>query len=338
MNNSIKIFAVFVSILVLIGCDKAPDKNSSAVEVESIVSVNGKCLTREMQNRRVEMMIQLQMICRPKSTAADLAKLRRQLEKSYVDLFVDDVILKDYMAANGIVIPEKVVERSRAGALRYCKAAKIKSWADLLEKLGDHAAEFEDQVAIEMRRTAVFEKWASDNPTNLPPNFASSEIERIKLHNTHMDMTNVIVYARATNVWQKLEAGADFGEMAAQWSEVKTERDDRGDWGALDWRQIESDPLLYKYAKSLEIGKFSPPIEADNTLMILRVDKRDEKECKMSRIVFLLPMYWKVPTEAEIVETLQKAHAKRICKSKFVELRKAAKIVRFDNKKQGENQ
>ena len=331
-----KILFVLLSILLFFGCDKAPEAGQTFDGDSRIISVNGECLTREMLNRRVEMMIQLQMICRPKSTAADLAKLRRQLATSYADLFADDVILKGYMEKNGVVVPEKIAERCRTDALAHCKAAKVKSWTDLRKKLGNHALEFEDQVAIEMRRTAVFEKWVSENPTNLPPDYAAKKIERIKLHNTKMDLTNAVVYARATNVWQKLVAGADFGDMAAQWSEVKAERDDRGEWGALDWPQIEPDPLLYKYAKSLEIGKFSPPIEADNTLMILRVDKRDEKECTMSRIAFLLPLYWKVPTEAEVLEAVRKDHAKRVCKAKFAELKKAAKIEKFENKKQGE--
>ena len=320
---------IMPAMLMVVGCSRSEDRDGVApVTNDFVLSVNGQKLTQKDMNRRVEMMVRLKTLSQPETTAKDLEKFRSVLTRTYPDVFVSDVLLKGYAEENGIQTTTELLEAARTSAVRRYRQTRAKSWADLMKKMGESAQALGDQIEFEARRNQVYRHLVALNPTNIPPDFAQKQIDFAKSYNARMDLTNAVIYARATNVWQQLVKGGDFNELAAKWSEIPTEKADRGDWAALDWQQIERDPPLYSAAKALKPGEFSSPIEADNGLLILRVDKKDEKECKMSRIFFCLPLYKEVPTEEKVISVVKQAHGSKIFNAKMRELKEKAVIVK----------
>lgn len=313
-----------IALLGLFGCTEKRDY---------IVSVNGHELTEQALCRKVEMMVKLRMMNNPKVSAQELDRHRQKLRSSYEQLFTRNVLIGDFAAKNKIEISDEITARFHASAVKSCSKSGAKTWEALCEKLGGYAPEFTEQVEEEMRQCAVREWLAKENPTNLPPDFAAQQIEKIKEFNRTADATNALIFARATNVWQRLVKGADFGEMVQKFTEVDTERADRGEWGTLDWKQIQSDPYLYEYAKKLKPGEFSPPIEADGGLMIARIDEKKDDDCKISRIFFRLPMFAAMQTEEQILKAVRTRHALTLFNAKMAELKARARIVRGDQAK-----
>ena len=312
------IFAVVVVALFL-GCSKKQDENF-------IVSVDGRKLMPSLLTKRVEMMLFLQRAARPKMSIQEVEKIKKQLEISYPQLFVANVLLEEFAATNGIAVAENVLTNYQAMALKHCRGFKSKDWNGLLSELGSQAGEFSDLVMTEARRAAVKDWLVAANPTNVTPEFAARKRLELKDFNRRIDATNACIFAHATNVWQKIVAGMDFGDAAAEYSTLPAEQADRGEWATLDWKQIKPDEELYRWAKKLETGEVSPPIEADGGIMIARIDSKDEEECKISRIFFKQAINVVEMNEEEIVQFVKKQHELNLFGKKMAELRAAAVI------------
>lgn len=316
MVQSLKIL-LFVGLFSILGCAERDD---------FIVAVNRHRLTDEMVAKRVSMMEAVQSLAGKEVQKTELKRFRKKLTSTYPRVFVSNSILTDYMAAEGLKLPEQHLAKFRKKALLMFKKKKIGKWDDAMAKLGEHAGEFAAQVENEARRAFLLQHWAEATPTNVTPEVIASELKKIDDFNVRMTATNALIFVRATNVWNRLRSGEDFRQVAARCSDIKEERKDKGEWAKLDWQQMAGDAELIKYARKLNPGEFSPPIEADNGLMILRVDKKDEKECSMSRIFFQLYMLCAVPTKEALEARIKEDYAKRLFNEKYEALKAHAEI------------
>ena len=207
------------------------------------------------------------------------------------------------------------------------------TYDNLRRKVGSLAAVLDDFLRVQATEIAVRQRILEKNPLTLPPNYANEQIKRIKAYNAAMSLTNALVFARATNVWEKLKAGADFKQIARQFSEVPREAEDGGDWGSLGLQQLEPDEELVKWAQELRPGEFSPPIEGDNGLMILRVDSKKGDDFKLSRVYFRLPMFQELVGEEELLKMKRRQHEQAVLGREIMALVKAAKVVKPKSKK-----
>ena len=298
-----------------------------AREERLVVSVNGRKLTEPMLEKRVELMLTLQRAAKPKLSALDAGKLKKQLESTYPQLFISNSLLEEFAATSGIQVAKSVLTNFQARAVRHCRGFKAKDWAGLQTELGAYAGEFDGLVMAEARREAVRDWLVMANPTNLPPDYAAKKHLELIDFNRRIDATNVWIFAHATNVWKKIVAGADFGDMAAKYSDLPVEREERGEWATLDWKQIKPDEELYKWAKKLAPGEISPPIEADGGIMIARIDEKGDEECKISRIFFKQAVNVVIMSEDEIVKFEKMRYARKLFARKMAELQAAADIV-----------
>ena len=309
----------FLILVLLSGCQKDDD---------FIVSVNGRRLTQAEIDRNVKMMVSLRARSAKNIPSGELVKFPRSLESTYPILFERDAIIGSYAAEQGIVTSDALLGRYRKSAVRGLKPLKVKDWEGVSKVLGEDFPLFSARVDAEAREQAVRDYWVSQTPTNFSVGFAEGRIDQMKQFNRNMDASNVLIRARAEKAYGELKGGVDFKTVAARWSELEIERKDKGKWALLDWKQIESDKELNTWAKKLKPGEYSPPIEADNGLMILRVDRKDSKECKMSRIFFQLPMYYQIPTVEELIKQAEKDYAWKLFEEKFAELKAKAVIVK----------
>lgn len=333
------VYRVILGLLVafcMFGCS---DRQKDAIPVATnekggtnfVISVNGKCLTRAMIDERVGMMLALRKMSSTISEN-DRKKLKKSLTATYPSVFVDHALREMYARSVGIQVSDEILETCRARAVRNFRSLKVKDWEGLLKKVGSGARYFEELVAGEALNQAIAEYLQKLHPLVLPDDYAETEIQKLKDYNTRMDATNAVVHARATNVWEQIKGGLSFRLAAAKYSTLKQERKDKGKWAKLDWPQIEGDPELIAWARKLNPGEFSPPIEGDNGLMILMVDAKDEKECELSRIYFSLPLFATIPTPEQVIEEAKRKHLQKLLKETYKEVRSTANIVKGNQK------
>ena len=289
--------------------------------------VDGHKLTESGFAAKVEMMAKFKGALNSDLTVSKLDELKKNLKRSYPRVFLLDTVLAEYAKTNGIEVSAAAIQKVKRGFLHEEDEKKLNAaYARFADKMGDSWKEFEDYLSLTALKEDVTDFIAAQNRTNFPSAEIALECARLKKYNERMTATNVVIYARATNVWEQLKKGADFEQMVSKYSELEQERKDKGLWDTFDFQQLEPDPDVLNYAKTLEIGKFSPPIEGDNGLMIMRVDARDDGTCTISRIFFQLPMFAMEYTEAELLKKKEADYAKEVVQRKVQALIKAARV------------
>lgn len=316
--------------IVMAGCSRSSEAPDSKV----VASVNGHSLTiGELEARAVNIAT---LSCHraqkkgAKSLEKRFEKITSIFRKGYPKIWVEDRVLEDYAAKNGLVVSPSRLKQFQSGALRNF-GVKGEKYVDLLALEGLNVGYWEDQVRAEALRHIVEQHWAKLYPTNLPPTFADDMIAKMEARNRAMTVTNALVYAKATNVWEKLKAGADFVKMVKEFSEIKEEVADDGEWTIVDDKFLSDDPKLLRTLRAMKPGEFSPPVEGDNGLMIARLDRYEPDDgMAVSRIFFHLPLFLTPAPKDEIVKAALTKYAKALFKEKLSELVSAAKATYFE--------
>ena len=139
------------------------------------------------------------------------------------------------------------------------------------------------------------------------------------------------VHAEATNVCKRARAGEDFAKLAAEFSADDGAETD-ATWGTFDENQLVGEGIDETVLK-MKVGEVSDPVEADNGLLVLKLDRRDKDPSDpadvkyvISRIAFRLPLQLEEQTPDEIRADLRESARKRLFQERFEALKAKAKI------------
>lgn len=331
----IPLCACLVSALLLGGCARdagVVDDGTALGRLRAsdvVVSVNGVSLTKSALLARVGTMDALRRRRRPNVKVKNETANRLSLCRAYEPVFVEQTLLKEWAKREGVEIPAATLKEYEGRAFRNLRTKADKAFDDLFKVPGVDADELRGQIRGEALRKVVADVLVARNPTNLPPDFAQRELAKMRAYNEMMTRTNALIHARATNVWNRLKAGADFVATARAFTEIPEEVEDNGEWGTLDDQFLADDPALLAAIKNLKPGAFTPPMEGDNGLMIAKLDGRTEDgSYELSRIFFRLPLMIDYPTADEIVATAREKHRKNLFKGLLDNLKKIADVRR----------
>lgn len=313
----------------VIGC--SDDRRDVVAErgQKPIVTVLGKTLVKADVERKAKMLETLIQHRNPKARREQIEGALDKLFRGYPATFVRSAVLDDFAKKNKIVVPDAKLKDFQNMALRRYGGKDDKSYADMSKALGEFSVDLDEQVRSEAMGRIVREYWAKLYPTNIPASYVDRQLENFRLYNENVIKTNVLVFARATNVWEQLKAGASFKKMAVKYTELEEDRETEGFWGAVDSRQLTDEPELIAWCKKLKVGEFSPPFEGDNGVMIIRLeDVQDEgREFHLSRIYFMLAESRTPASRERILEAAYDKYADRLFETKLTELIKAANPV-----------
>ena len=299
---------------------------------EAVVSVADKVLTVREVNRRAANIAALYAHKTGKSDAGE--KVRAVFSKGYAKFWVEDTVLGVAAEKAGVVPSTNAIAECRRNAYLNFRAKGDRSYEDLMKLSGFHRELWEAQVWSEALRPAMRDYWAREFPTNLPPSYADDIIRKINEENAVFAISNRLQWAKATNVWEKLKAGADFGKTARAHSELEEEAADEGDWAVVDAKFLSDEPKLLKWLKAAKPGEFSPPIAADNGVMIARLNRLEEEDgFNISRIFFHLASILPPAGKDEIVAEAERAYAEKLFIRKLAEAVKNANPIYFEDNK-----
>ena len=330
--------------LVLIGCSEDSQQGVASAEKplqekpvrnRVIITANGRVLYQTNLNERVELMTKVATIANPNIKLSEIEKLRKKLRSMMPKMFVREVAFDEYAKANKIKVDGAAVEKAKKSLLAALGNRKPPKYESLRRKVGPLAAVLDGMVQAQATEGAVRQYILGKNPLQLPPNYAAEQIARTKAYNAEMSLTNALVFARATNVWEKLKAGAEFKKMAQQFSEVPKEAQEGGEWGTLGLQQLEPDEDLVKWAQKLQPGEFSPPIDGDNGLMILKMDSKKGEDYTLSRIYFRLPMFQEEVSEEELLKLKRQQHERAVLEKALKAIVESVDVEKPKKKRHG---
>ena len=297
------------------------------------MTANGFSLHLSEVQGRARMMAALHRHRFPNVRENVLQAFRRNYEAGYPKYWVEDTVLSQYAAAEKLSVPDKVLQDFTAKAFRTLRTKGDGKFEDLLKVPGVQAKDLRQQIAAEALRKVVSDHLFEQNPTNIPDSYVDEQLENIRDYNARMALTNAAVYARATNVWNRLKAGEDFVKLVHEETEVDDEKADDGEWGIFDLSAFDQEPALKAALAALKPGEFTPPVEGDNGLMIARLNEIDSTDgLDISRIVFRLPLFYKPAPREKILEAAYEKYRKSLFDRKLKELLENA-VINYEQKK-----
>ena len=330
MNNMGRVFLLKVVVAVLFAglcgaCAREGD----------VARVGSHRLSEDEQARRAGNIVALfRHRMGSRANTNQLERIRETFVRGYARVWVEDRVLEDYAAAENLVIPDELTKKFQNGAFENFRAMGDKNYGDLLKVEGLDVVLWSDQVRSEALRSVVKDHWVKLFPTNIPDSYVEQVIASVKRHNATMALTNAVQYAKATNVWEKLRAGADFVKTAKENTELDEEARDDGEWAVVDAKFLSDEPVLLKWLRGAKPGMVSPPIAADNGVMIARLDRFEEEGgFAVSRIFFHLGQVYEPAPKDQIVGKALADYAKNLFESRLDALVKASGATIFN--KQG---
>jgi hypothetical protein len=347
LKNTQMAFAV-LSLFLLIGCGNADrgaesnlnntNANDETLEKREnvLVKVGDKELKATDLLAESDLRCQLELIRNPKIRNNALENIRKRISSTAVKYFVTSTLFAEYIRENNIVIDSKVREKYITKLLKGFKVDKIE---DIKNKLPEYLVDrfefgIERSLIVEVARNAILEKAK----INVTEEQVAKALERYTTANEKASLTNALVYAHASNVWNRIVTKKrTFDESAYEYSEIESEVSQFGAWGCFKVSNFESDEEkpFRDWLSRAKPGDISPPLTVDSGLCITRLDSisdsEDEdpgsKDYALSRIYFRLPVFWEIPTQSEMRKIIFDADKNKAIEKELEELAKRHKVV-----------
>ena len=316
--------------LVLVGCKKTesepatatPPPNSTQTNDFIAVRIDGKDLTRGdvVRNGRVVLQLNMNKVRKTKIQKRELKALDRYCNAA-VSKEIARAAVERYVNDRRLPVPTNVIGRvtrrfeSQYGA--YSRKLKRRhNVNDLKYMLGKNAFRANEMI----REMAFYEVMTNDVVRSanivITDEMVRERQEQIKKANVRAAATNDLVFAKATNVWQKIVAKElAFEEAASKYSE--DEYIGEGcEWGCFTRDQLEGEDGVLALLPTIKTGDITPPIESDGGLAILRKDEDDsDKTYSFSRVFFRLPYFYDEESPEQARATLREMKTRELIRN-----------------------
>ena len=289
---------------------------------DKLVEIGTNSLTKSDIERLVNLRIRILRFSLPPSQRDGMvskAAVQVPILANAVDTYRAQTALLQWAATNGVTAGEEDLRTCERNFMLNCRSTERDFNAFLRSFSKEEAKTARERVRIEALMEKVRERVITERRDEIKPLDASLFIARITNYNHSAQMTNELVWARATNLWNQARNGADFAKLADENSEDETVHDG-GEWGAFRIGDLVNDGDLDKVVANMAVGEISAPLEADNALNIIklravtdamgkdvtRAERNSESRYDLARIMLKLPEIYEVPTLEEAKASLKR--------------------------------
>lgn len=273
------------------------------------------------------------------NSGVDASIVEMHMLDIYPSKTLTETVIRAYAATNGIA--PLVTDREEARMLfqRGCQNELV-PWVTFAKDFtGDAGKELASEIENAAILSAVRRNFFEKNK------IVVSDEEMLKCkdwltdYNARATSTNAVIWANASNVWQRIVKGEmTLEEAANKYSEDADDREN-GEWAAFPLNTFSDEPELAKTIARMTPGDITPPIEGDNGLMILKlvgIEKpekpTDPERYVLARVFFRLPEFYSV-SEGEALKEEMLATKRDRAFAEFVEaLTKSVKLEYVNGK------
>ena len=298
-----------------------------------VVCIDGQPLTRRdvVRNGKVMLTLNMNKMRRTKIGKKDWEYLTRYCAEA-AKREIGRAAVRRYLADHRLTPDSNVVARlTRAFARRYgVKSKKLKRWHtvdDLKYMLGTNAFRVDAEIRDRVDYATVTNAILAANPVVVTEPMVQKRLKEIADYNARAAATNAVVFARATNVWQKIVGKEITFEDAAKAYSEDAYLAYGCEWGLFTREQLSDEAEVLKLLPTLKVGDVTPPVESDGGLAILRMDASDDPDnVAFSRVFFRLPMFYTQETTAEARTALKEELSRELISETLKDVASKLKI------------
>lgn len=305
----------------------------AASDSSVVVCIDGQPLTRRdvVRNGKVMLTLNMNKMRRTKIGKKDWEYLTRYCAEA-AKREIGRAAVRRYLADHRLTPDSNVVARlTRAFARRYgVKSKKLKRWHtvdDLKYMLGTNAFRVDAEIRDRVDYATVTNAILAANPVVVTEPMVQKRLKEIADYNARAEATNAVVFARATNVWQKIVGKEITFEDAAKAYSEDAYLAYGCEWGLFTREQLSDEAEVLKLLPTLKVGDVTPPVESDGGLAILRMDASDDPDnVAFSRVFFRLPMFYTQETPAEARTVLKEELSRELISETLKDVASKLKI------------
>ena len=327
--------AAAAALILVSGCsrqDVDDNKGGTTKRDSTVLAAMGEdVFTRADMDEFVDLRVTVEYLVNEKFKKGREQAFKRNLITSSINGWIERTLLLQEARHLGCEADQKEVEDKVASIMKGLPALRQKN-ATLAESITEEWMEsLRASIRDELMAQAAFKaitaaaQTVTDDEINL-------RFRQLADYNDMAQKTNDLVMARATNVWEKLKAGADWDETVTMYTE-EPDTLGHGEWSVFTPDDLERMGNGFdEVVLGLEEGGFSAPIENDNGVMILQLaellegDKSNTHNYKLNRIYFKLPFFYKVPTREEMQKVVSEMHQNEIYGKWLAKAKESVKV------------
>ena len=294
MRRQMAVLAVVVCCLV--GCFWR-----EAADV-AIAELDGRKLTCSDCEAKIALRLKLFRLANPAADEETLSAYETRLRRSAVDRFVEESVVHEESARLKISAHDDEV------------CVQLDRFAPLLDRLTrDERTLLNAAAREEALACATRQAWMSSCEVSVSPEELQAAQVRVAEYEALVAATNAAVYARATNAWMRLVAGEPFVSVARQFNEAEGLDPADIEWGDFRLTDLADERDLVSAIDRLSVGDFTPPVQGDNGLMIVRMVARGNEDPE--RTITLERIFFHLAAETEPLMTDEIEHRLRQAKA-----------------------
>ena len=302
---------------------------------DMLIRIGTNTITRADLDRIVNLrakVVKMTLPAQQQFNAINTSAIRMPLLARLPETYRMQTALLKWAAENDIKPTPEELATFQKGFLASCKKPNA-DFAKFVKRnfTAEEIQTINERVHIEATCSKARKTYIAKNPAAIEKVDVDAYIKRVENYNRMASATNALIWAKATNVWNQAKAGADFAELAAEYSEDEGSSDDGGTWGVFRLSDLSGDGNLAKIVSALDVGAVSAPVEADNGLNLVKlVDVVNEQgepvsgarigdlRYELARIFFRLPEIYEIPARDEAARLIHEAATDRAVR-KFVQ-------------------
>ena len=265
-----------------VGCSKSGEGPKTEKDLV-LLEVNGHSLRQSDYDLRLKTRLRLLEIALPK---VEFKRSRENAEMSIraglADEFLQQTLLEtaanDFFRTNQVPPSlrsgvEKAARTEVLGTFSAMNGSNKVTFAEMTASLPEReracfVASVEGQVAVE-----TFCRIAYSNEWMLSEAAVQRGLTNLVTYNQHVQATNRVAFAFATNVWKQALGGSDFGQLADKYSQ-EVDKKPGGDMGECGKVDFEDDDETWAAISALKEGGITPPLMTFNGIEIFKLIKK----------------------------------------------------------------
>lgn len=296
------------------------------------IDVDGRALTGGEVEREIAFRLALVRFRKPKMADTALGKARRRIAASVTNELISGLLFQSAAARHGVCADEAV---TNAVLARYRRT--FAPGRDGLAKLERRLAQdglagvFTNCLARDLAREAYLAAFHGDE-LDVREKDVDALLERIRRFNETAAATNALAHAKATNLWRRVQSGADFAKLADAESE-DPDREPGGEIGECEKVDFEGIPGYWDAVSKLGAGEVSPVLRTDVALELVKAltplapsENTGEPARRLARIYIRLPAFHPEWTRDDARKELARETRQDVLRKAFSEVSAGAAV------------
>ena len=248
----------------LSGCS---GKTVAEADERPVLRVNGVDVTPADLKREVD--FRLALVQFRKGKPVDTEKIRARIARNVTNEVIAGLLYQTYPLERNAAV-QAAVEKDLAARYRRTFVPRRKTFEDFEDYLKKGALwdVYTNNFAREAAREMYYAQVHGDD-LKVTDADIDRVMARIAAFNATAAATNALAYAKATNVWRQINAGADFAKLADATSE-DADRQPGGALGLCEEIDFEGVPGYWAAVSALKTGEISDVLTTDVGIEIVK--------------------------------------------------------------------